>query len=146
MSEPTPEAQAAAIKTAIFAGEKIAAIKLYREMTHVGLAEAKAAVEALEAELRNAGATAARRADDASDAVKAAIFAGEKIQAIKLYREHMKTGLAEAKTAVEAMQAALWRETPGSFKTPPKKAGCGMTLVVLALGNLALLRMWRELR
>jgi hypothetical protein len=29
------------------AGEKISAIRLYRELTHVGLAEAKAAVEAL---------------------------------------------------------------------------------------------------
>ena len=52
MGEATPEDQAAAIRRELFAGNKIAAIKIYREQTKVGLAEAKTAVEALEAELR----------------------------------------------------------------------------------------------
>src|SRR5690349_17103825 len=52
MAEETPEDQAAAVKRALFAGNKIEAIKLYREQMKVGLAESKAAVEALEAELR----------------------------------------------------------------------------------------------
>lgn len=52
MSEPTPEAQADRIKNALFAGNKIEAIKLYREQTGLGLKESKDAVEKLEAELR----------------------------------------------------------------------------------------------
>ncbi len=52
MSEPNPEGQAEAIKQALFRGEKIEAIKLYREQTKLGLAESKVAMEALEAELR----------------------------------------------------------------------------------------------
>lgn len=52
METPKPEDQAERIRTALFAGSKIEAIKLYRDQTGVGLAEAKAAVEKLEAELR----------------------------------------------------------------------------------------------
>ncbi len=52
MNNPTPEEQADAIKNALFSGQKILAIKFYREQTGVGLAEAKDAVEKLEADLR----------------------------------------------------------------------------------------------
>ena len=52
MNNPTPEDHADKIKEAIFSGQKILAIKLYREQTGVGLAEAKDAVEKLEADLR----------------------------------------------------------------------------------------------
>lgn len=52
MSDPDPEIQANRLKEAIFTGQKIQAIKLYREQTGKGLAEAKSAVEKLEAELR----------------------------------------------------------------------------------------------
>ncbi len=52
MNNPTPEDGANKIKEALFTGQKILAIKLYREQTGVGLAEAKDAVEKLEADLR----------------------------------------------------------------------------------------------
>jgi hypothetical protein len=54
MNTPIPEDNLAAIKTALFAGRKIEAIKLYREFTEAGLADAKNAVEKMEAELRAA--------------------------------------------------------------------------------------------
>jgi hypothetical protein len=53
MDDAIPDEKIVAIKEAIFRGEKIAAIKLYREATGLGLAESKAAVERLEAELRS---------------------------------------------------------------------------------------------
>lgn len=46
--EPTP-AYIGQIKSLLQRGNKIEAIKIYREATGVGLAEAKAAVEAIEA-------------------------------------------------------------------------------------------------
>ena len=52
MNNVITEEKMAAIKDAIFRGQKIAAIKLYREATALGLAEAKDAVERLETELR----------------------------------------------------------------------------------------------
>jgi ribosomal protein L7/L12 len=48
-----PEEKMVAIKEAIFRGQKIAAIKLYREAMGLGLTEAKAAVDQLETELRS---------------------------------------------------------------------------------------------
>lgn len=54
MNLPIPEEALANVKEAIFRGQKIEAIRLYRECTAAGLAEAKTAVEQLEAELRAA--------------------------------------------------------------------------------------------
>ncbi len=52
MNRPLPENTLAIIKEALFRGHKIQAIKLHREATGSGLAEAKIAVEKLESELR----------------------------------------------------------------------------------------------
>ena len=53
MNNSVSEDKMSAIKEAILSGRKIDAIKLYREATDVGLAEAKEAVERLETELRS---------------------------------------------------------------------------------------------
>lgn len=53
MNNAIPEQKLSTIKQAIFSGRKIDAIKLYREATGLGLAEAKDSVERLEAELRS---------------------------------------------------------------------------------------------
>ena len=107
----------AELKRLISSGQKIEAVKLYREITGVGLKEAKDAVEAMEAGrpvviTRAAATTNARyeAADDLSPAVRlrevmALIQSGQKIEAIKLYREITGVGLKEAKDAVEAMEA-----------------------------------------
>jgi hypothetical protein len=52
MNQPIPENTLALIKEALFRGEKIRAIKLHREATGSGLAEAKNEVEKLQASLR----------------------------------------------------------------------------------------------
>ncbi len=64
MSQPIPQDVAKQIADQVLAGNKIAAIKLHRDVTGEGLKESKDAVEALEAELRskNPQAFAARPA------------------------------------------------------------------------------------
>ena len=52
MNTPISGDQLALIKEALYRGRKIEAIKKYRRATGMGLAEAKAAVEKLEEELR----------------------------------------------------------------------------------------------
>jgi hypothetical protein len=54
MNKPIPEDKLARIREALFRGQKIEAIKLYREGTDARLADAKTAVEKLEVELRAA--------------------------------------------------------------------------------------------
>lgn len=88
------------------AGRKIEAIKRYRELTGVGLKEAKDAVEALESG-RSASlppkSSVLRQVHDSE--IEAQIRSGHLIDAIKLYREKTGVGLKEAKDAVEA-----WRD------------------------------------
>jgi ribosomal protein L7/L12 len=80
---------------------KIEAIRLFRERTGVGLAEAKAAVEAME---RN-DQTARAVSTGADAAVLDLMRDGQKIAAIKLYRERTGAGLRDAKEAVERLAA-----------------------------------------
>jgi hypothetical protein len=64
--------------------------------------------------------------DEVAAQIRAAILAGRKIEAIKLYRQASGEGLKEAKEFVEAVQAELRRTEPESFTAPAGK-GCGTT-------------------
>jgi len=57
--------------------------------------------------------------EEQANRVKEALFAGQKIQAIKLYREQTGVGLAEAKDEVEKLEATLRTTSPGLFTHPP---------------------------
>lgn len=99
-AEDTPEAH-------LRAGDKIAAIKRYRELYGVGLKEAKDAVDALTAgQPYELPAKALLREVNDSE-IEASIRRGALIDAIKLYREKTGVGLKEAKDAVEAWSARL---------------------------------------
>ena len=67
------------------------------------------------------------------------LFAGRKIQAIKIYREATGAGLAEAKEAMEAYAAKLHEQSPERFTSDPSsKKGCaGMILLFLLLAAAA---------
>jgi ribosomal protein L7/L12 len=89
-------------------GQKIEAIKIYRAATGVGLKEAKEVVEAIQrGEMRLSEVASAPPAatPDWQHQVRAALQQGNKIEAIKLYREATGVGLKEAKEAVEALQS-----------------------------------------
>ncbi len=105
------------------AGKKISAIKLYRERHGVGLNEAKAAVEAL---ARQRGIADQSSPDDAE--LLELLNAGQKISAIKLYRERHGVGLKEAKDAVEALA--------GEHGIAAQGSGCA-GMVLLAVTGLA---------
>lgn len=118
------------IQAALAAGDKIDAIKMYRLATGAGLAEAKQAVEAIEAgQSLEPGPLDVARNEDV-DAIQTALFAGKKIQAIKLYRESTGKGLKESKNFIEALEVELRRIDPTRFTTPAAK-GCGTAAIVL---------------
>ena len=88
-------------------GNKIEAIKRYRELTGTGLLEAKQYVEKLAAgsapepvQLQNLSPAGQ---EQALEEIRALMRANQKIQAIKRYREVYHVGLAEAKDAVERL-------------------------------------------
>lgn len=105
-------------------GKRIAAIKVYRELHGVGLAEAKAAVETL----ADGGTPAAEASPEANDDVLELMRGGKKIAAIKVYRERYHVSLKEAKDAVEALASQHGIAAQGS--------GCA-GVVLLGLVGLA---------
>ena len=59
-----------------------------------------------------------------------ALYAGHKIEAIKVYREATGAQLVDAKNAVERFEAELRAATPDKFKAPPAGKGCATTITV----------------
>jgi|WetSurMetagenome_2_1015567.scaffolds.fasta_scaffold158720_2 hypothetical protein len=81
----------------------------------------------------------AQLTDQQRKSIEAAIFAGNKIEAIKLYREATGIGLAEAKQAVETMEASLRQQHPEKFSAS-RKGGClgSVAALCLAIGGVLL--------
>ncbi|PTX97618.1 hypothetical protein DB346_21765 [Verrucomicrobia bacterium LW23] len=121
---PTPALDASdplyPVHDEIAKGSKIGAISHYRRITGVSLAQAKQAVEAMmEGSRSPTDATSPQSAVSAAEAaadglpehalaeIRTLLSRGDKIGAIRLFRTHTSSGLAEAKNAVEAIHAAL---------------------------------------
>jgi ribosomal protein L7/L12 len=105
-----------AIREALRRGDKIGAVNLYREVSSVGLAEAKDFVEHIEIGLLAATSAAALVEPSLSgpdlDRIREALKCCDKITAIKIYRETHHVGLAEAKKSVEALESKLFVTKP----------------------------------
>ena len=71
------------------------------------------------------------------NAIADALRAGNKIQAVKLYREATGLGLKESKDEIEAIQDRLREKFPDQFPARSQgKGGClGLIVVVLATGG-----------
>jgi ribosomal protein L7/L12/DNA-directed RNA polymerase subunit RPC12/RpoP len=105
-------------------GQKIEAIKLYREVFDTGLKEAKDAIDQLAA--GNAIAITRTSMQSSTDnpltdqnvqveaEIRQILQNGNKIAAIKRYREVFDTGLMEAKAAVEFLEKNGHLPTPSS--------------------------------
>jgi ribosomal protein L7/L12 len=112
------------IRELLIDGRKIEAVKVYREATGAGLAEAKKAVESIEdnkvlpARMRDG-----TNLEEFEQQLERLLRDAGLIAAIKHYREGTGRGLKESKEALEALarQRAI----------PIKKVGCGATVVLL---------------
>lgn len=111
MSDLPPEEEAR-IRQIAQSGRMIEAIKEYRLLTNAGLAESKAAVEALR--FGTSAPVSAVSASSREQQILDLMARNQEIQAIKLYREWTNVGLKEAKDAVEAMA----RGEVGSIPVP----------------------------
>lgn len=125
------------IRQLLSSGNKIQAIKVYREKTGAGLAEAKDAVEALAAggafdgQALDGGALA----DDPelTDEVKELIGQGNAMLAIKLVRERTGRSLKKSKELVDQIGV-------DSGLASPSGSGClGVILLAAAIPPLAAL-------
>jgi ribosomal protein L7/L12 len=141
-AEPTEQLQAE-IRRHLAAGNKIEAIKHYREATGTGLAEAKDAVERLEAGQPPRVPSASTVLPAAAESrIKAMVARGEMIAAIRLYRETAGVDLKAAKEAVDAL-AAQRRAAGGAHHAPTVERSPGIgaraiAILVLILAAAAL--------
>jgi ribosomal protein L7/L12 len=95
-------------------GRLIDAIKLYRERTGAGLAEAKQAVEKMQQVFEEQPGISQDQPETASDAELVDLLRQrEKVQAIRLYRQRTGCDLREAKEAVERLAAEHGIEAQG---------------------------------
>ncbi|MBI5774409.1 MAG: hypothetical protein HZA89_11785 [Verrucomicrobia bacterium] len=80
-------------------------------------------------------------------AIKDLLLHGEKIAAIKLYRECAGCQLIEAKTEVESIEAVLRKIAPEKFTAPPKSGkGCLIAFILFDLLAVAGVVLWLLLR
>ncbi len=116
------EGQEHQIKELVAKGQKVAAVKLYREMTGVGLAEAKDAVEAMQSGESIIIPTPVNIGEpDAflENRIKRLLAERKKIEAVKAYREAYNCGLKDAKDAVDLIQAEMRREGYSNLPSTP---------------------------
>lgn len=111
-------------------GGKIAAIKLYKNWTGASLLEAKLWVERLVS--NGATATTADVVDvsideNVMDQILDAIQLGNKLQAVKLYRESSGASLFESKQFIERLMSELGMEEP-------RRTGCAGIVLALLVG------------
>lgn len=151
MTDGLNATQTAEIEAALARGEKIAAVKLYRDFTGAGLKEAKDAID----QWPGSGAGSAGRplaaAGHLSAAqtaeIEAALARGQRIAAIKLYRDFTGVGLKEAKDVICELADELIRRDPTTYaKLASGRSGCASVLAVgfaLAASALAVW-MWRS--
>jgi ribosomal protein L7/L12 len=115
-------------------GEKIGAVKLYRERTGVGLKEAVDAIEAMQRGERppERGSPAAETSDVAD--IVSLLEQGKTIAAIKVYREKTGAGLANSKAAVEALARERGIQLP--------RSGCAGAVLAFAVIGLVAARIF----
>ena len=95
----------ARIRELLASGQKIQAVKYYREFAGVGLLEAKNAVEAVER--RRPVPSNANPTPDTGNRIGGLIIAGNKIAAIRDYRAQTGASLADAKAHIENLARQL---------------------------------------
>lgn len=98
----------------------IQAIKLYREVTGVGLAEAKDAIEEMANDEFSKPASGVRDYDNPilESRIKSLLARRRKIDAVKIYREEYGVGLKEAREAVDRIEASMKRSNSSSAYEP----------------------------
>jgi len=112
-------------------GEKIEAIKLYREVFDVGLKEAKDAVEQIE---RGLPVTIIQTPqtpvdiDQLAAELQQLVSQGDKVEAVKRYRQVFQVDLKQAKDAVDELESTGHLQTPGDPAAIFGAAGLGETL------------------
>ena len=69
--------------------------------------------------------------DDTFDQIKATLYSGQRIAALKLHRKATGLGLVESHEFIDQLDRQLRAIEPDKFTAPPQKPGCFSAFVVL---------------
>lgn len=114
------------IRSLLGQGRKIEAVKLYKDQTGAGLAAAKDAVEAMQTGVVLQPETGG----DLEAELLRLLGRGEKLAAVKLYKEQKGVGLADARQAVESLAT--------KHGLGMQRSGCLGVLAAVVLAAVAL--------
>ena len=136
--QPDYEQLANVVRQFVAAGNKIEAIKVFREQTGIGLAEAKSFVESIEQRLNKTSieqndSGIVTQSRNPSDQFVDLLRQGQKIAAIKLYRQRNSVDLQTAKDAIERIAADHGLQSV-------ERSGC-LGSVLMAIGSAEMF--WR---
>lgn len=128
MNDDLTDEQIDVLRDELHAGRKIAAVKLCREWTDCSLVDAKNRVESIGESSLGDGLNS-NLGESVIDEVLDAIQNGNKLEAVKLYRESSGASLMESKTFVERLMKEL------GIESQPRGGCAGLVLgAVLATG------------
>jgi hypothetical protein len=71
--------------------------------------------------------------DDTNESIKASLYEGRKIDAIKLFRQISGEGLKESKDFVEDLDEELRVSDPARYISGPRGKGCGISVLVISV-------------
>ena len=131
MPKPLPDD----VRQAIDAGQKIDAIRLLRQHTGLGLAQAKAAVEA---GLMPDDSSLATHFEAMPAEVAVALASGNKLEAIKLLRAAKGIGLKEAKEIVDRASRNQQAVGLSSGEVPRNSVSPAVVVFLIALVVVAI--------
>ncbi len=131
MSQEIPEHVMDAILQQLLSGNKLEAVKLYKDQTQSSLAEAKAAIEGLSATIAQPAVQVFNDSSMESE-LEQLIYSRQKLAAVKLYRERHSVSLLDAKHAVEKLTEELQTQSPERF-IANSSTGCASILIAIAV-------------
>jgi ribosomal protein L7/L12/DNA-binding beta-propeller fold protein YncE len=142
------QAMLAEVSALVGEGQKIEAIKRLRAVLDIGLKQAKEMVEQIEAGqpveasqiylfTNQPMAVTVVDPEELKARLRAFLAEGQKIEAIKLYRETYDTGLKESKEAVEAFERSGFLPTPQTPLTAQVSVALGHVSVIDQVRALA---------
>lgn len=136
------------VVSAIESGQTIEAVKLLREKTGLGLTEAKEAVDAYVRRQKAPGASSVSEPSQAPDVpaeVMQALRNGNRIEAVRLVREHRGLSLREAKLYVDLLTVDE-QPVPGRDPAPetPQKSSAlvGFAVLLIIVAALVVYLLW----
>lgn len=122
MAGELSENQLNEIREQLQTGHKLNAVKMYRKWTGSSLVEAKKSVEKIAAGVDVGTSFGDELPGNEMDEILNAIQQGQKLQAVKLYKQSSGCSLKDSKDFIENLMKELEIADPGSFSTA---GGCG---------------------